>query len=760
MENTKFSRIFLLLLVFLSFYSKDAISATTPVNYSIQNSLIGATEEVKASANYGAGVTFAVIDTGIAAPWTGFQTRIDTTKSTCIIANCSKTLAITDDNGHGTFVASEIIGNVPSIGLTGVATSAKAFAVKVLNAQGSGYGSDLANGIIYAANNGAQIINLSVGPGGSASQQAAFYQSLASAINYAASKNVVLVFAGGNSTQKLAGGLNVTGFTDAALARMMFVGSTNASKAISSFSNTPGTAGFTSSTGKFYSYSSMWLVTDGENIWGASNYKDSKNGYNYMTQMSGTSMAAPQVAGAAGLLAARWPFLLTQGTIAAILERTAQDLGTKGVDTTFGSGFVRVDIAMLPIGTLTTPVNGKNVPVTNYQIITGSALGNMNNVSSTLQKLVAYDDYKRDYKVYTSSVTAKSSSTPSASSVVTGITSSNTRKFTNFTDGTQFSYSGNPNSYENTDLNSYFAQGIDPIRQQSRNWSFSFAHKNIYMGMGEGADSSMLFNDARWGKDSVFFNSDESNATSLLGIVDKQSFSTLGYDITKESKLAFSLMTSNDVSNSELTGMDDAKASGAAIAYTTKLYGNNIISLSSSFLNEDNMLLGSVSGGVTGFDSATSISFGMGADFELADDLHFGIDANYASTSPTKNDDSLISSTSRLGSASFNMALKKDNLDIMGDKLNISLVKPMRVYSGNASLTVPVGNDNEGNPIVENYTVGLAPSGNETDLNFSYFRPVNEDLDVSFKLSHRNDADNIAGKTDSAAMFRFKYDFN
>ena len=258
----------------------------------------------------------------------------------------------TDDNGHGTFVTSEIIGGVPGIGLVGVAPAANAIEVKVLNAAGSGSTTDIAQGIITAVNMGAQVLYLSLGPVGTSMQNAAFYQGLASAVNYAASKNAIVVFAGGNSTQALNGGYYVSGFTDAALSHMFFMGSTNASKQLSSFSNIPGAGGFISTSGKFVPYDSMWMMADGENIWGASNYSSAQYGYDYITQMSGTSMAAPQGAGAAGLLASRWPFLLAQGTIPAILEITATDLGGKGADVVYGDGFLNVAQAMQPVGTL------------------------------------------------------------------------------------------------------------------------------------------------------------------------------------------------------------------------------------------------------------------------------------------------------------------------------------------------------------------------------------------------------------------------
>jgi subtilisin family serine protease len=764
-----FRKISFLILFFCLIYNCKNTAIAASNNYSLQNNMIGATASVMSEGKNGAGITFGVIDTGVAAPWVGFQNSVDTAKSTCIISGCSKTLAIKDDNGHGTFIASQLVGNVPSIGMSGIATAGKILSVKVLNAQGAGYGSDLSNGIIYAANNGAQIINLSVGPSGTAAQQVAFYQSIASAVNYAASKNMVIVFAGGNSSQALAGGSNITGFTDAALARTLFVGSTNANQALSSFSNTAGAGAFISTTNKKVNFNSMWLMANGENVFGASNYNTPTTGYSYITQMSGTSMAAPQIAGAAGLLAARWNFLLAKGTIPEILKKTAQDLGIKGVDNSFGAGFLKIDAAMQPIGTLTVPINGKNVAVANSQIVPSSSLGNLSKVSSALKISTAYDDYQRDFNVNTPTVTSPASgSTTTATKQVTTTTTSSTRKFTNFTDGTSFSYSG-ISSFANTndglktdeDFKASFSEGIDPIRQQTKEWSVSFSQKGSYFGIGKGKVASLLFNDARWGNDSVFFNSDASIRTSLLGVVDRADFSTFGIDLNKDSKLAFGMISANnDANDLGFSNLNKNVVKGGSFAYTTNAFGDSKISISSSFLNEKNSLLGSVSGGVVGFsDSVSSVSFGLGSEINLGNDYNLGLDLNYATTNPTTNPDSFITSTSRLQSQSMSLAFTKQNFDKTGDKLGFSILKPMRVFSGSANLTLPVGVDDVGNPIIQNQVVSLIPDGNETNLNLTYSRPVNEKLNTSFNLSYRDDADNIAGKTDAAAIFRVKYDF-
>ena len=99
----------------------------------------------------------------------------------------------TDANGHGTHVAG-IIGAKTNnaTGIAGAAPGVKILPVQVLCGDGNGVTSDVANGIIWAANNGADAINLSLGGSGQS-------QAERSAIQYAALQGAVVVASAGNT---------------------------------------------------------------------------------------------------------------------------------------------------------------------------------------------------------------------------------------------------------------------------------------------------------------------------------------------------------------------------------------------------------------------------------------------------------------------------------------------------------------------------------------------------------------------------------
>ncbi|MBW3557552.1 MAG: S8 family serine peptidase, partial [Actinobacteria bacterium] len=99
-----------------------------------------------------------------------------------------------DDNSHGTHVAGIAAAAIGNGGIVGVAPRARIMPIKVLAANGSGDGEDVAAGIRWAADNGAEVINLSLGE----DTQAVFGPSTEEAVAYAWSKGSICVFAAGN----------------------------------------------------------------------------------------------------------------------------------------------------------------------------------------------------------------------------------------------------------------------------------------------------------------------------------------------------------------------------------------------------------------------------------------------------------------------------------------------------------------------------------------------------------------------------------
>ncbi|MDZ7968334.1 MAG: S8 family peptidase [Nostoc sp. DedSLP03] len=266
--------------------------------------------EVWARAYTGKGIVVAVVDTGVDYNhedlknniWTNSKEiagngidddgngYVDDTYGWNFADQNNNTL---DDNGHGTHVSGTIAGENNNYGVTGIAYDAKIMPVKALDSSGSGSYSSISKGIRYAVDNGANVINLSLGGGSS-------NRTLESAINYASSKGVIVVMAAGND-----GGSSPEYPARYASKSGIAVGAVDKNNNLADFSNRSGTNQI------------AYVTAPGVNI-----YSSVPN--NQYATYSGTSMAAPHVAGIVALMLSANPNL-TDAQVRQIVTETAEN---------------------------------------------------------------------------------------------------------------------------------------------------------------------------------------------------------------------------------------------------------------------------------------------------------------------------------------------------------------------------------------------------------------------------------------------------
>jgi subtilisin family serine protease len=213
-----------------------------------------------------------------------------------------------DDNGHGTHVSGIIAGSRNGTGVTGVAYDAAIMPVKVLDASGSGSFANVASGILYAVNNGANVINMSLGAWGAVSS------TVQSAITYAISHGVIVCLAAGNDGKTTPTYPAILAETVGGIA----VGAVNSSTVVASFSDGAGTT-------TPYDY----VEAPGVTIY--STYLN--GGY---AAMSGTSMATPYTAGVAALLLSAKPNFASNWSteqLESIITSTATSMGGTALTT-------------------------------------------------------------------------------------------------------------------------------------------------------------------------------------------------------------------------------------------------------------------------------------------------------------------------------------------------------------------------------------------------------------------------------------------
>ncbi|HZX02650.1 S8 family serine peptidase [Kribbella sp.] len=213
-----------------------------------------------------------------------------------------------DDNGHGTMVAGIIAAAANNgAGVAGVGWSSKVMPVKVAGSNGLANDLDLVEGIDWAVAHGATVLNISIANPGDNTV-------LHDAIKRAVAKGVVVVAASGND------GSNVAQYP-AAYPEVIAVAATTASGVLTDFS----------SYGDWVDIAAPgWdIVTTGARNLSQSPY----------WLCSGTSCAAPIVAGVAALVKNKWPGL-TPAQLAARLKAYSRDAGPRGTDPYFGAGML------------------------------------------------------------------------------------------------------------------------------------------------------------------------------------------------------------------------------------------------------------------------------------------------------------------------------------------------------------------------------------------------------------------------------------
>jgi subtilisin family serine protease len=279
-----------------------------------------------------ASVIVAVVDTGVDATHPDLVGKITTGAAAGynFVGNNTNT---GDDHFHGTFVSSIIAMNANNgQGGAGVCWACKIMPVKVLDSNGSGSTFNVARGVDWAVAHGATVINLSLG---STSPDSGLQTSVDNAWN----AGVIVVAASGNSNGPV--------LYPAAYANAIAVGSNNQAGVKSSFS----------------SYGSeLDLMAPGEGVFGA---LCACHGYSggYATG-SGTSFAAPHVAGVVGLLISAG--ITDKNQIRSRLTSTATDMDVAGFDNNTGWGRVNAAAALgsAPVSGTATPTSTRTPTAT------------------------------------------------------------------------------------------------------------------------------------------------------------------------------------------------------------------------------------------------------------------------------------------------------------------------------------------------------------------------------------------------------------
>jgi serine protease len=281
------------------------------------------------------GVVVAVIDTGVAYDLSDYR-------ATSFVSGwdfVNNDADPYDDNGHGTHVSGTVAQSTNNnSGGAGLAYGVSIMPLKVLGGDGSGFTSDIASAVYWAADNGADIINLSLGGGGATT-------TMRNALSYAYGKGVAIFAASGNEDSPV-------GYPAAYDDYVMAVGATAYNKQRSYYSNYGTSLDIVAPGGD----TSADLNADGQpdgifqqTITGYDPYTGRTDYTPKHFMFQGTSMASPHVAALGALLRSADPSL-TPSEIYTIIRDTAEDLGNSGWDSFYGYGLMNPADAIAAVG--------------------------------------------------------------------------------------------------------------------------------------------------------------------------------------------------------------------------------------------------------------------------------------------------------------------------------------------------------------------------------------------------------------------------
>jgi hypothetical protein len=665
-----------------------------------------------AGGTTGAGVTIAVIDTGIDVDSPEFAGRLSASSTDLFAAR--NALNATDD--HGTTVAMIAAAARDDTGVVGMAWGATILAIRTdepnsctsdgatgADAECAFNDSDIARGIDYAMSNGAKVINISLGGGSGASAQ------LQQSVRNAAAAGALVVIAAGNegfaALDEFGQQLAVTG-----AGSVLVVGSVDENYQISDFSNRPGT------DGQYY------LTARGDGVCceyrNGTLYVDNE-GFVYVN--SGTSFAAPQVAGAAALLAQAFPNLTGQ-QIAEILLRTAFDAGDAGTDPVYGRGILNIAAAMQPVGT--TGIAGQagllslGEPVLAPSPAIGDALG-----PAALGSIatVITDEYGRAFDAELPVRSGIAQGRPVLHDALVG----RSRSMAAAASGVSMAFTVDdtghaapmrlaaPQAEQARVLAARVAMTLSPRTQ------FGFAYAQSANGLvaqlqGQDRPAFMIAGDAL-GDDGLVRLTEGSVAL-------RHQFG--GWGLTLSAERGRTWANPAEQRAAELRGTDALR--GAAIDTVTLAFDRRLgvvdTALSFSWMAEEERLLGLAMQKGFGLAGADSLFVDAGAGWSFAQDWRLGGSARAGRT--TARGGGTLVQGSRVMTSAFAFDVARANLLARGDRLAFRVSQPLRVESGGLNLALPVNWDYAtltGQTAVQR--LNLVPTGREIDAELAWQGP-------------------------------------
>ncbi|HKY96018.1 MAG TPA: S8 family serine peptidase, partial [Kiloniellales bacterium] len=543
------------------------------------------------------------------------------------------------------------------------------------------------------------------------------------------------------------------------LDHILIVGSVNGDNTLSSFSNRPGQACWgTTSTSCSSSYKMMYsfMVAPGKEKY--STLPNQRYGI-----MSGTSMATPMVTGAVALLQSEWPHLKDDpdGTV-EILKKSAKDLGASGVDPVYGWGLLNVARAFEPIGAAyvasgATVASG-GTTLSGSSLAVSAAVPAGASIEAAVDDLVVFDDYGRDFKAAPGFVEEGDDGELMADklSALGGALGRRHGGFALASLSASFSAAGTPQdggysefalSQDSYGLTLGFGQALGGAAGLAGGQDASPESLLQYgLGLGLGPAGEDL--------DQGFYAGGSFELVSGLSLAA----------FYNESGQAPSAADADPVALLREAEEDASRLMAVQLSYEA-LPG---VTVGANFtrLEEEAGLLGSDGEGAfaLGQDGETQMA-GLSLALDLDEDMRFFAFYQEAWSSGEAASGSLFGEVDDWRSRRYGVALGMEDAFAGGDWLELSLVRPLAVYSGSGEAEVPVGRTEDGQVVYETTDYDLSSSALPLELSATYLGAGGEwapgrDYNYGLQLNWRDeDAAGGVGDGTVGVLFAVKASF-
>jgi hypothetical protein len=664
------------------------------------------------SAWTGQGVTIATVDTGIDIDSPEFAGRISPASRDMFSDTSSRGYNATDD--HGTNVAMVAAAARDNTGILGIAWGASIMALRsdqpnsCVNDSGSTdpdadcqFSDDtIASAIDYAAAHGAKVINLSLGGDPPSSL-------VTDAVSRAAAAGLFIVVAAGNDGNADPDAFGA-GVDTAGSGAVIIAGSVDENGAISDFSDRAG------------NQPNHFLSARGEAI--CCEYRDGKmyvDGDGYVYLISGTSFAAPQIAGAAALLAQAFPNL-TGKQIADILLRSAFDAGAAGTDTIYGRGILDIAKAFQPIGTTSLAGATTSLPLSDSSGVTSAAMGDAT-ARASLQTVVL-DEYKRAFGVDLGpTLRGAVVSQPLHGSVGAGqrhVTAGNDRAAVAFT----IDASRERGEMPYTGLLRLSREDAEQARVLAGRVALKLApHTQVAFGFAESGDGlvaqlqgedrpAFMIAGGAVGDPGLYRTTDASFAL-------RRQMGRWGLTLSADSGKTWSAAYMHRAA--EMRGQRDRSGVSDFGFALDRRFGDVTTSLGLDWMREDATMLGAEFHDAFGLAGADTLFLDARAGWQFAGNWRLGAAVRNGWT--TARGGGAVAGGSHLTSRAWSLDLARSGVFAKGDSLALRVSQPLRVESGGLNLELPIDYSYATlSPTYGIRTLSLTPQGRELDAELAW----------------------------------------